>query len=205
MFVINLPEADPWYNSALFTAVISTLSAIAALLLNEGLHNKRTRKKELESYISHLQIADDEVNFYLKKIQTLIVESEALMETIQNDGIGSPSFDLHLAFLEQSKIVISGFNRSREVISSLGEVHFELEHIRKKLKNIEHMVFNCEHPVQQRFKNALNQNYKNLIKCINGLSPKMTFLLSQLEQERTKTKNEIISLDLIHPIGFIDF
>ena len=83
-----------------------------------------------------LQVARDEVQFYLQKLQQLAQEIGQFLQATQQGGTQrfTPSYTLYPEFLEHQRRLLAEHSLAKQdVVRDLGHCAFELRHITKRL------------------------------------------------------------------------
>lgn len=134
--------SDPWYvKLAGFAGGI--VATFVGFFLNQRYQTYKDRIKEFKEYIVSLQSAENELDFYRRKLIQLSGELDNLAKTLdqRNSFWIVPTYSIYPDFLEKCKITINGFFKNPNLVKELGHCHFELCHILARLDLLKKQLY----------------------------------------------------------------
>lgn len=116
----------------------AALASIITLIATNIYNARQKRKEELANYKSLLSSTNNELEFYISKLEQLKIDSNNIINAIktQNSPPIIPTYSIYPRFLENSKIELSKFYKNSDIIKRVGHCHFELSHICERLELI---------------------------------------------------------------------
>jgi hypothetical protein len=133
---------EAWYfKLASFAGGI--VATFLGFLLNQRYQNDKEKIKEFKEYISSLQSAANELEFYGDKLKQLSGELDRLIGALREwrtDWIIA-TYSIYPEFLEKCKITINTFHKNPHLVKEVGHCHFELCHILARLDFLKEQMF----------------------------------------------------------------
>lgn len=116
----------------------AALASIITLIATNIYNSRQKKKEELRNYKSLLSSTNNELEFYISKLEQLKIDSNNIINAIkiQNSPPVIPTYSIYPKFLENSKIELSKFYKNADIIKRVGHCHFELSHICERLELI---------------------------------------------------------------------
>jgi hypothetical protein len=122
--------------NSIFPFFFTLAATTFGFLLNQTWQKSKDKKERLQKIITLLGATENELYFYVGKLNELVnsLEEGFLEQEAGLKGVAVPSVNFFPAVLERARINMMEYQETAGVIGILGECHFELAHVQAKLE-----------------------------------------------------------------------